>query len=157
MQAVSTEFHGFDAGDCDELSKSMTVVTFKQGDQARATHALTTNSAPHQPKGDGPSASSPQILSKGEAATWVGVLLRGDVEARIAPGLTFGIHVGEFLGDMSLFEPNSGRGADVFASSDGIIGLFTFEGLEEFMEDNPLMGLKMIRAVGLSTVTKLLH
>eukprot|EP00966_Prymnesium_polylepis_P125033 2891545-Prymnesium_polylepis.1 len=58
---------------------------------------------------------------------------------------------------MSLFEPNSGRGADVFAASDGIIGLFTFDGLQEFMEVHPLLGLKTMRAIGLSTVTKLLH
>ena len=38
-----------------------------------------------------------------------------------------------------------------------MIGLFTFDGLERFMEVNPLLGLKIMRAVGFSTVTKLLH
>eukprot|EP00966_Prymnesium_polylepis_P000816 18362-Prymnesium_polylepis.1 len=130
VQAVSQEFHGFDATDCEELSKSMTVIRFGAGDH---------------------------IVSKGEPASWFGVLLEGDVEARIGPGLTFELNVGTFIGDMSLFEPNVGRGADIFAASDGLIGLFTFDGLEEFMEINPLLGLKMYRAVGYSTVTKLLR
>ena len=74
VQMVSTAFHGFDDDDVHVLATAMQVVPFKAGDQ---------------------------ILQKGEAATWFGILLQGylDVLINSSAGLVFQIRRGAIFGE----------------------------------------------------------
>ena len=120
VQLVSEHFHGFDDDDVQTLARTMDVVTFKEGEQ---------------------------ILQRGEPASWVGIVLEGDLDVPVAPQLTFHLHRGDFLGELSVFESGT-RSADIVAGTDGVIGLLTFEALEAFLAENPPLGFKMLRAMG---------
>eukprot|EP00966_Prymnesium_polylepis_P168416 3893829-Prymnesium_polylepis.1 len=130
VQTISTAFHGFDDDDIRALATSIQVVAFKRGED---------------------------ILRKGESASWFGIVLQGtlDVLVNVGLGLIFHIRRGDVFGEQSMFEANAVRSADVVAGSDGLMGLFTFRGLEAFVEANPALGLKMVRALGRASVDKL--
>ena len=82
VQLVSEHFHGFDDDDVQTLARTMDVVTFKEGEQ---------------------------ILQRGEPASWVGIVLEGDLDVPVARGLLPSAAVLAFLvGITCVFAPVAG-------------------------------------------------
>lgn len=127
VQAVSTHFRGFDESEVRRLAAAMSVVEFKEGEK---------------------------IIEKGEEASWFGILLRGTMRAVISEDVSFPIARGEFLGEQAVFE-SSIRSASVVAATDGILGSFTYDELEAFVEKEPTIGLRLVNALGRASADKL--
>ena len=49
------------------------------------------------------------------------------------------------------------RSADVFGASDGLVGVLTFDGLEQFVCENPILGLKLLRNLAAGATLKLMN
>ena len=79
------------------------------------------------------------IMRAGESATFMAILLQGELGIRIGSGKGFPrrLHKGALFGERALFDPGSTRAADVLALTDGFIGTMLFSELELLGETYP--------------------
>ena len=130
VQAVGSDFHGFDEEDVQEIGKYMEVrqkstvhlracTRFRTAGcirkhthpsmRASASAALFTALAAHLPASSfyqvTPFKAQDEILCKGEAASWVGVILKGELEVRISDSYSVNLQRGSIIGGLSYFTP----------------------------------------------------
>ena len=97
-----------------------------------------------------------QIMVKGEAATWVGILLSGEVAALVNGEVVATMGVGKIVGEVAFFSAGN-RMADVRGSRKGFIAFMMINHLEDLLRNNVQAGLKLISALGASAVYQLSH
>ena len=79
------------------------------------------------------------IMRKGEAATFLAILLQGELGVRIGKGGGFPrrLHKGALFGERGMFNAGNLRAADVIALTDGYIGTMLYSELELLGESYP--------------------
>ena len=119
VQKYSLWFHGFTHADMRRL----------QHGSASGEHRLLVT---RFQKGD-------FIMRKGEAATFLAILLQGELGVRIGKGGGFPrrLHKGALFGERGMFNAGNLRGADVIALSDGFVGSMLYSELELLGESYP--------------------
>ncbi|UPR02783.1 hypothetical protein HOP50_10g61100 [Chloropicon primus] len=117
-QKNSRHFHGFEEAEIQYLAKKLKVVVL-QLDEC--------------------------IVKGGDDACFVCLILRGTARV-LDKGEKIGeLESGDVLGELSLFDQFS-RGADVLVdSSTCMVAIFNFQDLREIHEENPMLGLKVLR------------
>jgi class 3 adenylate cyclase len=93
-------------------------------------------------------------MRKGEAGTYLGILLWGDVDIRDNDILIVTRHAGAILGEMALIRSCT-RMADVVAASEGEIVIMRFEQIRQFKQEHPKVALKLVGLLTESTIQKL--
>ena len=95
------------------------------------------------------------IMQKGESASWVGVVLDGELEARDESGVRLGAaNVGALAGEISLFQGGV-RGAMMVSTQPGAVAAITFDELRTLYESYPEIGMRLVRLFGQSSLMKL--
>ena len=105
-------------------------------------------------------AEAQPIIQKDEEATWIGIVCQGELEAVVNGNVVATMGPGTLVGELSYFsETDEGRKrqADVRGSSRGYIAFMQTSNLIELMEDAPQCGMKLVRALGSSSVSQLSH
>lgn len=79
------------------------------------------------------------IMRKGEAATFLAILLQGELGVRLGKGGGFPrrLHKGALFGERGMFNAGNLRAADVIALSDGYVGTMLYSELELLGETHP--------------------
>ena len=79
------------------------------------------------------------IMRKGEAATFLAILLQGELGVRIGKGNGFPrrLHKGALFGERGMFNAGNLRAADIIALTDGYIGTMLYSELELLGETHP--------------------
>ena len=117
-QKNSSHFHGFEESEIEFLANKLKVVVLQLDDY---------------------------IVKEGDDACFVSLILRGTAAVRHKRKLIGGLESGDVLGELSLFDQFS-RGADVLVSSStSTVAIFTFQDLREIHQENPSLGLKVLR------------
>ena len=122
-------FRGFDEEDVAVLCTRLSITPFRAGEM---------------------------IVAKGEAASWVGIILQGDLEVCVAVNLTFPLHRGDLIGEFAVFE-HGVRSNNVLAATDGLMGVITFDDLDALSAELPALGFKLLRIFGACSLKKLYH
>eukprot|EP00965_Chrysotila_dentata_P013131 433246-Pleurochrysis_carterae.AAC.2 len=126
-QSRSAVVNGFDETELRALARSMSVLPF---------------------------AKDEMIMQKGEHASWVGIVLDGQLEARDDDGRVLGhAEVGDICGEMALFCGGT-RGAHMAGASAGSIAAVTVTELEAFCAERPETVLKLVKAFGHAALDK---
>ena len=84
-------------------------------------------------------AKGDYIMRKGEAATFLAILLQGELGVRIGKGGGFPrrLHKGALFGERGMFSAGNRRAADIIALSDGYVGTMLFSEIELLGESHP--------------------
>jgi CRP-like cAMP-binding protein len=79
------------------------------------------------------------IMRKGEAATFLAILLQGELGVRLGRGGGFPrrLHKGSLFGERGMFNAGNLRAADVIAMTDGYVGTMLYSELELLGETYP--------------------
>ena len=119
VQKYSLWFHDFSHSDMRKL---------QHGNAAGEHRLLVTRFQ----KGD-------YIMRKGEAATFLAILLQGELGVRIGKGGGFPrrLHKGALFGERGMFNSGNLRAADVIALSDGYVATMLFSEIELLGETHP--------------------
>jgi hypothetical protein len=125
----STFLQAFNAGDIASLAQSISVVTFDKGEQ---------------------------ILAKGEPASWVGIVLRGELGALVDGQVVGTMGTGKIVGEVAFFAGGV-RMADVVGSVAGFIAFMTNAEIQNLFAASPSTGAKLISAFGASSLHQLAH
>ena len=101
-------------------------------------------------------AKGDEIIKVGETGSWFGILLSGSLCLEIAPGQPRQeLRQGAVIGEMAIWNRSARRSASVRAGSEpGMIASFLVSELEEFMEDLPDVGSKLMRMLGRMALSK---
>lgn len=94
------------------------------------------------------------LMRKGEAGTYLGILLRGEADILDNGVLIVTRTPGAILGEMALIRSCT-RMADVVAATDGEIAIMHFEQIAQFKYDHPKVALKLVGLLTESTLQKL--
>jgi CRP-like cAMP-binding protein len=119
----------FDAGDIASLATSISVVTFDEGEQ---------------------------ILAKGEPATWVGIVLKGELAALVDGQVVGTMGAGKIVGEVAFFAGGL-RMANVVGSAAGFIAFMTNAEIQSLFAASPSTGAKLVNAFGASSLHQLAH
>ena len=96
------------------------------------------------------------ILKKGEPASWVGIILSGELAAYVDGKVVGTMGAGTIVGELAFFTGGE-RMADVNGSVDGFIALMMTPHLLELLRAAPSTGCKLIRTLGTSALSQLAY
>ena len=97
------------------------------------------------------------VMQQGEDATWVGIVLRGELEAAGADGRVVGsMGAGKVVGEIAFFTGGK-RLADVRGAKSGVLAFIMMPNLEALFESCAHTAVKLIRVFGASSVYQLAH
>ena len=99
-------------------------------------------------------AKDEAIIRKGETASWVGIILSGELGAFVDGNLVGKMGTGTIVGEMAFFTGGE-RMADVNGVADGFIALIMTHNMLDLLEGAPLTGCKLVRALGTSALSQL--
>jgi len=94
------------------------------------------------------------LMKKGEAGTYLGIILSGKVDIKDEGIVIVTRSAGDLLGEMALIR-SSPRTADVIAVSDGKIAIMPYDDIEQFKTDYPGIAVKLVGILTESTMKKL--
>ena len=94
------------------------------------------------------------IMQRGQLATWVGILLSGELSAIIGNSVVGTTRPGALVGEVSFFKGGR-RMADVQGSLRGHLALIMMPNLISLLESCPSAGVKLLRAFGTSSLYQL--
>ena len=93
------------------------------------------------------------IMQKGENATWVGILVDGDLDAVINGKVVGSLRAGDVCGEIALFQGGV-RGASLLSTSPGAIAAIMVNDLEPLYRKLPDLCLKFVRMLGQAALVK---
>ena len=96
------------------------------------------------------------VMQNGEVATWVGIVLSGELAATAGGQVVGRMTAGKVVGELAFFAGGT-RHADVLGARDGLIAFIMMPNLEELFESCPQTATKLVRAFGASSVAQLAH
>ena len=126
IQAFSEVFNGFTEDELDDLYPFLAIVEFEDEDL---------------------------IAQEGEEASWVGLLLSGEVAAVKEGKVLGGLTPGKIMGEMALFRGGK-RMADLKANGSGVVAALLFSDLPELYEGCPAVAHKLFVALSRAAVHK---
>ena len=118
-----------DAGDLASLAQSISIVGYEAGEQ---------------------------VLVKGEPATWVGIVLSGELAASVDGAVVGTMGIGKIVGELAFFTGGN-RLADVNGSKSGHIAFIMLPHLHQLFCDAPTTATKLVHAFGVSSLYQLSH
>ena len=129
IQAVSQDFRGFSETDLDELFPYLTFIDFREGDE---------------------------VVTVGEDATWVGLLLGGQLDVVMQKGgaILGSLYPGRIVGEMAFFRGGR-RGASIFGVEAGMIATLKFADMPLLYMRSAAAATNMVLALGRAAVRKL--
>lgn len=122
-----SSYYQFQKHDLKLLTQVLSILAFKDGDK---------------------------IIAQGEEATFCGIALKGTFTAIVSPTLQVPLTAGALVGEMSLFEGGM-RNADIIAGADSVLGVMTFEELENLGIEAPQLQRKLIFLFAVASIKKL--
>jgi CRP-like cAMP-binding protein len=117
------------AGDIQSLASTISIVDFQEGEQ---------------------------VMAKGQTATWVGIVLSGELAALVNGAVVGKMGVGKIVGDLSFFTGGI-RHADVEGHETGFIAFIMTQNLLNLIKSAPSTGTKLLRAFGKSSLYQISH
>jgi len=120
---------GFDAGDITSLANAISVVRFDRDEQ---------------------------VLAKDEEATFVGIVLSGVLAATVDGAVVGTMGAGKIVGELAFFAGGV-RMADVRGAEPGFLAFVMTASLCKLFSDSPTTGVKLVRALGASSLYQLSH
>ena len=109
-----------DSGDLASLAQAVSIVGFDAGEQ---------------------------VMMKGQTATWVGIVLSGELAATVGDSVVGRMSAGKIVGELAFFAGGQ-RHADVKGSTAGFIAFIMTQHLLQLFRDSPGTGAKLVRAFG---------
>lgn len=95
------------------------------------------------------------IMVEGEAGTWFGILLAGDLGAQLPNGQLVRIPEGSILGEMAIWNKGGKRANSVVAlAQPGIIAVMLVNDLRVLANEHPSTGCQLMQLVGRSALMK---
>eukprot|EP00966_Prymnesium_polylepis_P161235 3726131-Prymnesium_polylepis.1 len=128
IQAFSEGFNGFTEEELDALYPFFAIVEFDDTDY---------------------------IAQEGEDASWVGILLSGEVHAIKAGNVLMALGPGKVIGEMSLFHGGK-RMADLKANGPGVVAALLFADAPALYEQCPIVGHKLFLAFSRAATKKII-
>lgn len=138
---MSKYFWGFDAMEIQTLAEEVSLLRLKEGDI---------------------------VMKQGESASFVGLLTSGAAEVLIEDKQEDSkgdeppkkkrvavVKAGDLLGEMAMYAGGARTADIVTMTDDTVIATFAFEELNELSEQNPDLGLKLMRLFAHTTLAKL--
>lgn len=116
-----------DAGDVRSLASSISIVGFEAGEQ---------------------------VMVKGQTATWVGIVLSGELAALVNGNVVGRMGTGKIVGELAFFTGGK-RFADVEGHDAGYIAFIMTKHLLQLFKNAPSTGSKLLRAFGKSSLYQL--
>jgi len=101
-------------------------------------------------------APGDKLITKGEYATFCGIILRGTFTAIVTPTLSVPLRPGDMVGEMSLFEGGE-RNADIVSGTDCILAVITFADLDALAanERYSILARKLTQLFAVASIKKL--
>jgi CRP-like cAMP-binding protein len=127
VQKVGTFFHGFGDDEIDTIFPFLTHFPFQDGDL---------------------------LAQKGEQASWVGVLLTGQLDAKTDDGKVLGqLKPGFIVGEMALFRGGT-RFCDLVGNGAGALAALLFADIPRMFDTAPTLAYRLVVAFGKAAAAK---
>ena len=96
------------------------------------------------------------IMRKGETASFVGLLVRGEADVLVNGNVVASVKAGEVLGEMALFEEGGVRNADVVCTGKGsVVATMPFDELDAISKNRGTLGMKLLKVFARTAASKL--